>query len=78
MHVCISGGKKYSFFPKFGALCFFVTPVLRLALLPYCQQYLITIFSWKCNLWFSGVFRRYKAGLVVALIYTFTALLLTK
>ena len=29
------GGKKYSFFGKFGQLCFLVTSVLRFALLPY-------------------------------------------
>ena len=27
--------KKYSFFRKFGVLCFLETPVLRFALLPY-------------------------------------------
>ena len=26
--VCVSGGKKYSFFGKFGVFCFLVTPVL--------------------------------------------------
>ena len=34
-HVCVSGGKKCSFFGKFGLLCFLKTPVLRFALLPY-------------------------------------------
>ena len=34
-YVCVSGGKKCSFFGKFGALCFLETPVLRFALLPY-------------------------------------------
>ena len=38
MCVCVSGGKKYSFFGKFGVLCFLVTPVLRFALLPYCRR----------------------------------------
>ena len=33
-YVCMSGGKKCSFFGKFGVLCFLVTPVLRFALLP--------------------------------------------
>ena len=37
-HVCVSGGKKYSFFEKFGMLCFFVRPVLRFTLLPYCLR----------------------------------------
>ena len=27
IHVCVSGGKKCSFFGKFGVLCFLVTPV---------------------------------------------------
>ena len=34
VHVCVSGGKKFSFFGKFGVLCFFETPVLRFALFP--------------------------------------------
>ena len=33
-YVCVSGGKKCSFFGKFGVLCFFETPVLRFAFLP--------------------------------------------
>ena len=33
-YVCVSGGKKCSFFGKFGVLCFLETPVLRFALLP--------------------------------------------
>ena len=37
-HVCVSGGKKCSFFGKFGVLCFLVTPVLRFALLPYYRR----------------------------------------
>ena len=36
--MCISGGKKCSFFGKFGVLCFLVTPVLRLAHLPYYRR----------------------------------------
>ena len=28
MYVCVSKGQKCSFFGKFGALCFLVTPVL--------------------------------------------------
>ena len=34
-YVSLSGGKKCSFFEKFGVLCFLETPVLRFALLPY-------------------------------------------
>ena len=36
--VCVSGGKKYWFFGKFGMLYFLVTPILRFALLPYYQR----------------------------------------
>ena len=34
-YVCVTGGKKCSFFGKSGVLCFLETPVLRFALLPY-------------------------------------------
>ena len=37
-NVCISRGKKYSLFGKFGVLCFLVTSVLRFALLNYYRQ----------------------------------------
>ena len=37
-NVCISRGKKYPFFGKFGELCFLVTSVLRFALLNYYRQ----------------------------------------
>ena len=36
--VCVSGGKKCSFFGKFNVLCFLATPVLRSSRLPYCRQ----------------------------------------
>ena len=36
---CVSGGKKCSFFGKFGVLCFLETPVLRFALLPNYRRY---------------------------------------
>ena len=39
--VCVSGGKKCSFFGKFGVLCFLETPVLRFALLPYYRRFLV-------------------------------------
>ena len=38
-YVCISGGKKCSFFGKFGVLSFLETPVLRFALLSYYRRY---------------------------------------
>ena len=34
-YVCVLGGKKCSFFGKFGVLCFLDTTVLRFALLPH-------------------------------------------
>ena len=37
-HVCVSGGKKCSFFGKFGVLCFVETPVLKFTLLPYNRR----------------------------------------
>ena len=37
--VCVSGGKKCSFFGKFGVLCFLETPTLRFVLLPYCLRF---------------------------------------
>ena len=36
--VCVSGGKKCSFFGKFGALCFRVTSVLRFVFLRYYRR----------------------------------------
>ena len=38
MCVCISGGKKCSFFGKFGVPCFLETPALRFCLLPYYRR----------------------------------------
>ena len=38
--VCVSGGKKCSYFGK-CSLLFRVTPVLRFALLPYCRRIII-------------------------------------
>ena len=37
-HTYISGGKKCSFFGKFGLLCFLVTPILRFTCLPYYRR----------------------------------------
>ena len=36
--VCVSGGKKYSFFGKFDVLCFLLTPVLRFFFLSYYRR----------------------------------------
>ena len=37
IYVCVTEGKKYSFFGKFGVLCFLFA-ILRFALLPFYQQ----------------------------------------
>ena len=37
-YVCVSGGKKCSFFGKFSVFCFLKTSVLRFALLPYYRR----------------------------------------
>ena len=37
-YVCVSVGKKCSFFRKFDVLCFLATPVLRFALSPYYRR----------------------------------------
>ena len=42
-YVCVSRGRKYSFFGKFGELCFLVTSVLRFVLLPYCRRFALKI-----------------------------------
>ena len=36
--MCVSGGKKCSFFGKFGVICIIVTPILRFLLLPYHRR----------------------------------------
>ena len=40
-YVCVSGGKKCSFFGKFGVLCFLITSVLRFAILQYYRRILL-------------------------------------
>ena len=48
--LCISRGKKCSFFGKIGMPCFLETPVLRFALLLYCQQnQVIILFNWQSS-----------------------------
>ena len=37
--MCVLGGKKNSFFGKFGVFCFLEIPVVRFALLPYYRRY---------------------------------------
>ena len=45
-HAWILGSKKCSFFVKFGAICFLVTPVSRFALLPIYRRFFVN----PCNL----------------------------
>ena len=45
MCVCVSGVKKCSFFGKFSVLCFLITSVLRLSLLPYCRRIEVLLIS---------------------------------
>ena len=40
-YVCVSGGKKCSFFQKFNVLRLLETPILRFALLPYLRRTVI-------------------------------------
>ena len=73
-YVCVSGGKKCSFFGKFGVLCFLETLALRFALLPYYQRYYVLkyskmpeyaeqkIFIFKKITCFSMKFVLWKAG----------------
>ena len=49
-YVCVLGGKKCSFYGKFGVLCFLETPVLRLALLPCYWRNEIFRSSWALPL----------------------------
>ena len=53
MYVCVSGGKKCSFFGKFGMLCFLETPVLRFSLSPYYWRLML-----GKNWWLHGYFTK--------------------
>ena len=44
-HLCVSEGKKCSFFGEFGVLCFLVTPVLRFTLLPYYRRIVVVMLA---------------------------------
>ena len=55
---CVSGGKKCSFFGEFSMLCFFETPVLRFALLPYYRRYVSQIFYKIFSILYMGGFGR--------------------
>ena len=63
--VCVSRGKKCSFFGKFGVLCFLVTSVLKFAFLPYYRRYnMQTIFmnTENCKTNKPHIFRLLLAG----------------
>ena len=51
-YVYVSGGKKCSFFIKFGVLCFLETPFLRFALSYYWRN--VKMFVSRCK-WYSGI-----------------------
>ena len=50
--MCVSGGKKCSFFGKFGVLCFLQTSILRFGLFRYYRRYMKTYdqYFWK-SMW---------------------------
>ena len=43
-NVCVSGGKKCSFFGNFGVPCFLETAVLRFTLLSYYRRFQVGLF----------------------------------
>ena len=47
MRSSYQGGKKCSFFGKFGVLCFLETSVLRFALLPYYRRGVTWYLDWR-------------------------------
>ena len=49
--MCVSGGKKCSFFGKFVVLCFLETPVFRFALLLYYLRFLAYFAKFLFTLW---------------------------
>ena len=48
-YVCVSGGKKCSFFGKFDVVCFLETPFVRFALFPYNRRLSFQILNVKEN-----------------------------
>ena len=75
--VCISGGKKCSFFRKLGVLCFLKTLVWKLTLLPYYRRIrgkrIWKFFVWLCSLYFKRLTLKYpstkKAFYYLEIIY---------
>ena len=49
-YVCVSGSKRYLCFRKFCGLCFFVTPILRVAFLPHYRR----VTEYKAKHWIKG------------------------
>ena len=45
MRMCVLRGKKWSFFGKFGVLCFLATSVLRFAVLPNYRRIKVNLFQ---------------------------------
>ena len=63
--VCVSGGKKCSFFGIFGVLCFLKTTVWKLTLLPYYRRIrgkrIWKFFVWLCSLYFKRLTLKYPS-----------------
>ena len=55
-YICVSGGKKCSFFGKFSMLCFLETPVLRFALLPYYRRKVLLFIITASSKSFSKIY----------------------
>ena len=73
-YVCVSIGKKYLFFWKFSVLPFLKRPVLRFALLPYYNKYILK-FSHKnsdtAEFWCIVGLTAYKEKNLLFLIFSF-------
>ena len=63
--MCVSGGKKCSFFGKFGVLCFLETPVLRFALLRYYRRVTSVMKTASVSKLFLAIFDRTYEGLYI-------------
>ena len=70
---CVSGDEKCSLFGIFGVLCFLVTPVLRFALLPYCQRLVPVQISPKKSVFVQlNSFNRDLGLVVTTPVFTFS------
>ena len=70
-YVCVSGGKKCSFFAKFVVLCFLKTPVLRFSLLPYYRQINLFLCQYCHHVWNFILISLYYAGYWKQILYSF-------